>query len=384
MTAYDCTWLDAISIRDAAGNWHKKGLLSDEKWQAIQEQYKSGFYTPNVFVRIGLAVFCQILLSAVMGLSSLMMNIGSEDGFAVFSIFWGAVWLAVLEFVIIRGYKHYGSGLDDMLLYAGTTAIVSGIFMLLPGSSGTLTYFSVALPFLVAGSIRYLDRLMGAAAFVCALMILLLIVKDVPGAAVYLLPVSGILFSVIMYDFARRGSRMLSWRHWSGVLTVVEMLSLVLLYASGNYWVVQQTGHDMFSMENPPLGWLFWAFTFIIPALYLVQGLRRCDRLLIDIGIGCSVAALLTFRYYFNLLPFAWAATAGGAVLFAVAYFSIRRLNKHAGRFTYASEEKSSLLQKAQEQIFNQTISGQAVSEPVKKTTLDGGQFGGGGSGGEF
>jgi len=385
MTAYNRTWLDALATREAAGRWFENGLLSDEKWQAVQERYRTGFYTPNVFVRIGLAVFCLILLLATVGLTTLMLNVNSESGFAVFSIFWGLAWIAALELIVIGIKNHYGSGLDDMLLYAGVTAVVSGLYMLLPGDTGTVAYFLLALPFLAAGSIRYLDRLMAAAAFVCALAILLLIVKDVPGgAAIYLLPASGMLFSLVMYDFARRGSRIVSWRYWSGVLAVVEMLSLVLFYASGNYWVVQQAGQDMFAMEKPPLGWLFWAFTFIVPGVYIFQGLRARDRLLIDFGIGSAVAAILAFRYYFNVLPFAWAAAIGGAVLFAVAYFSIRRLNRRAGAFAYHSDSKSSILQKAQEQIFEQTIAGQSVPAPAKKNTLEGGQFGGGGSGGDF
>ncbi len=384
MTAYNRSWLDALATRETAGRWFENGLLSGEQWQAIQDRYQAGFYTPNVFVRIGLAVFCMILLVAMMGLTTLMLDVNSEDGFAMFSIFWGVVWIAILELVFIRANRHYGSGLDDMLLYAGTIAIISGLYMMLPGDTRPLTYFLLALPFLVAGSIRYIDRLMAAAAFLCALTILLLIVKDVPGAAVYLLPASGMLFSFVLYDFARKGSRIVSWRYWSGVLTVVEMLSLVLFYASGNYRVVQQAGQDMFSMDKPPLDRLFWAFTFIVPGIYIFQGLRGRDRLLIDIGIGGAVAAVLTFRYYFNVLPFAWAATIGGAVLFAVAYFSIRRLNRHAGAFTYHPEMKSSILQKAQEHIFEQTIAGQSTPATVKKNTLEGGQFGGGGSGGEF
>ena len=133
MTAYNRTWLDALATREAAGRWFENGLLSDEKWQAVQERYRTGFYTPNVFVRIGLAVFCLILLLATVGLTTLMLNVNSESGFAVFSIFWGLAWIAALEFIFIGVKNHYGSGLDDMLLYAGVTAVVSGLYMLLPG-----------------------------------------------------------------------------------------------------------------------------------------------------------------------------------------------------------------------------------------------------------
>ncbi len=57
MIAYNTTWLDALLTRDVARKWHQKGLLSDEQWKVVQERYQAHFYTPNVFVRIGLAFF---------------------------------------------------------------------------------------------------------------------------------------------------------------------------------------------------------------------------------------------------------------------------------------------------------------------------------------
>lgn len=384
MIAYNREWLDALSTKEAAEQWHKKGLLSDEKWKTVQERHHTGFYSPNVFVRIGLAVFCLILLLAMLGLMGWIVEPNTDTGLAMFCIFLGAVWLWALEFILIRGYKHFGSGLDDMLLYAGTVAVVGGLGNLLPGFSEPLAWCILALPFLVAGSIRYLDRLMVAAAFVCALLIVLLIVKDIPNLAVYLLPFSGMLFSAAAYFFAQKGVQKNDWRHWHGAFAVLGLLAMVTFYASGNYWMVQQMGADWFSMEQVPLGWFFWVFTFAVPCLFIWQGLRGKDRLALDVGLGCAVAAVFTFRYYFHLLPLAWVATIGGAVVFVVSYLSIQYLRKNAVAYTYEEDGKKSLLQKAQEQIFEQTIASQSVAPSPKKDTMGGGQYGGGGAGSDF
>jgi len=384
MIAYNREWLDALLTKETAERWHKKGLLSAEKWKAVQAQYHTGFYSPNVFVRIGLAIFCMILLMAMLGLVAWVVEPDTDTGFALFSIFWGGVWLFALEFILIRKHKHFGSGLDDMLLYAGTMAVVGGLGNLLPGNAEPLAWCILALPFLVAGSIRYLDRLMAAAAFFCALLIVLLIFKDVPNLAVYLLPFSGMLFSGVVYFFAQKGIQKNDWRHWHGVLVVLGLLAMVTFYASGNYWLVQQTGADWFSLEQVPLGWFFWAFTFVVPSLFIWQGLRGKDRLALDVGLGCAAAAVFTFRYCFHVLPLAWAAVAGGAILFVVSYFSIRYLRKNFAAYTYEEDEKDSLLQKAQEQIFDQTIAGQAVAPSPQKDRMGGGQFGGGGASGDF
>ena len=91
MIAYNRTWLDALRIRDIAGEWHTQGLFDNEKWKLIQERHPSNFYSPNVFVRIGLAFFSLILLTAAIGLFALFFGADSDDGFGALSIFFGAL-----------------------------------------------------------------------------------------------------------------------------------------------------------------------------------------------------------------------------------------------------------------------------------------------------
>lgn len=384
MIAYPIQWLDALLTREAAREWQTRGLLTGGQGQAIQEAYPTNFYSPNVFVRIGLAIFCQILLFAVMGLVAMFIEPDTTTGFALFSLFWGVVWINVLEHWAIRKSRHYGSGIDDVLLYVGLAAIITGLCNLLPDTAGELAYCCLAWPFLVAGSIRYLDRLVAAAAFVCSLLIVLLSVKEIPVAAIYLLPFAGMLFAAGAYVYARHKQRDYAQRHWYGVLGVVEILALVTFYASGNYWVVQDVGSELFQIEQVPLGWFFWSFTYAVPLLYIYLGLRRKDRLLLDIGLACVAVAVFTFRYYFHILPLAWAATLAGAFLFMLAYFSIRYLRKNAGAYTYESGAEKSLLQEIEEQLIEQTIASQPTPAPARQESFGGGQFGGGGAGQDF
>ncbi len=384
MIAYNRTWLDALLTRDTARQWHHKGLLSDEKWKMVQERFQAPFYTPNVFVRIGLAFFCLILLTAAIGLFALILDVGSESAFAVLSLFFGLASIAMLEFWAIGSARHFASGVDDMLLYFGISLILTGLCSRLPYDTDFLVYCCIAWPFLVAGSIRYIDRLLAAAAFVCSLLIVLLIVKEIPRLALFLLPFSGMLFSAGAYFFAQKGQERYDWRHWHGLLGVVELLALVTFYASGNYWVVQQAGAEMFQLERVPIPWFFWTFTFAVPALYIFIGLRHKNRLLMDIGLGCVAAAVFTFRYYYHVLPLAWAGVIAGAVLFVSAYFSIQYLRTHEGAYTYDADGDTTLLQEIEEQLIEQTIASQSPPTSGEKDGFGGGQFGGGGAGGEF
>lgn len=385
MIAYNENWLDALLIKNAARQWYGKGLLSDEQWQLIQDRHSSNFYSPNVFIRIGLAVFCLILLLAVVGLAFWFTEPDTDNSVAMLSFIWGVIWIMLLEFWAIGTARHYGSGIDDMLLYAGTWLMIGSWWSVLPYDTEPLIYCCITWPFLVAGAIRYLDRLMMAAAFCCSLLIVLLLVNKIPKVALYLLPFAGMVFSSAAWWFARSGQKRHTWRHWSSGLMEVEFLALISFYASGNYWVVQQAALEGFGLEQAPLAWFFWVFTFTVPALYIFMGLRHKDRLRLDVGLGCVAAMVFTYRYYFHVMPLAWAAAIGGAVLLAIAYFSIRHLRKNAGAYTYeADPEAKSLFQEAEVQIIAQTVGGQTTATPVKKDTFGGGQFGGGGASGEF
>ncbi len=380
MIAYNTDWLDAQRTKEIAREWHEKGLLSDEKWQTIQEQNPSNFYSPNGFVRIGLAIFTLILLMSVGGLGGLMI-----PGTLLLGLGWGIACIAVLEKQVIQKRGHLGSGIDDMLLCVGTGALIGGFYAALDYSAPTLVFYVIAWPFLVAGSIRYLDKAMALAAFICSLGIVLLVVKEIPGLALYLLPFSGMLFSVALYVFAKQGYRRYAWRHWSGVLATVELLALVTFYISGNYWVVQQVGADMFQLDAPPMAWFFWTFTFAVPLGYIVAGLRGKDRLLLDIGLGCVAAAVFSFRYYYHVMPLTWATLICGVILFATAYFSIRYLHQNEGLYSYEAASEATLLQEIEEQLIEQTIVNQPGPTPIEKQeSFGGGQFGGGGAGGSF
>lgn len=386
MIAYRPEPLDALLIRDVAEEWHEKGLLFTEKWQAVQARYPAPFYSPNVFVRIGLGAFCLVLLVAVMGLGALVLEPDGEREISLLGLFFGGFCLVLLEFWAIGTARHFGSGIDEMLLYVGVGTIIGSLCNLLPYNADLLAAYAIAWPFLMAGSLRYLDRLMAAAAFICSLGIVLMLVDKIPQAAIYLLPFVGMAFAAGAYLFARQGQQRYDWRHGRGLLLVVEMLALAAFYASGNYYMVQQTAEKTYQMPRPPIGWFFWLFTFTVPLGYIVLGMRRKDRVLMNIGLVALAAALFTFRYYFHVMSLAWAAVAAGAFLFVGAYFSIDYLRKNKGAYGYEPESKKSLLQEIEEQLIEQTVAAQSPPVPRAKTgeNFGGGQFGGSGAGGDF
>lgn len=385
MIAYNTEWLDALIIKEKAQNWHDKGQISAEKLEELKTAHPSNFYSPNLFVRIGLMIFTYILLLAVAGMLVLMFELDSDTAFVALGFLGGAGCLVFLEKRVIHTGRHKGSGIDDVLLYVGIWAILMSICYNFPYTTPALVYFSITLPFLVVGSVRYLDRFLTIMAFGCSLGIVFLIVKDIPSLALYLLPFSGMLFSALAYILSKKGHQRYNLRHWHPNLGVIEMLALLTFYVSGNYWVVQQAGAEMFQLEQVPMAGFFWAFTFLVPLAYIFGGLWRKDRVMMDIGLACIAASVFSFRYYFHVIPLTWAAVIAGAVLFVTAYFSIRYLHqKEGGAYTYEPDGDVTVLQEVEQQLIEQTIANQPGASPEKTDSFGGGQFGGSGASGEF
>ncbi len=388
MIAYNRQWLNALLVQKSAESWHKKSLLTDAQHQQIQEQYPVGFYSPNVFIRIGLGFFCYILLGACQSFFWVMAGIATDwnDMLPVMGtvcLLLGAGTLLALEY-LIRTRHHYASGIDDVLLYAGIGQVIAGMLLFIANTDKPLPFFCLAFPFLAAGAIRYLDRLLTFLAYSCLLFIILLIVNEIPEMALYLLPFTGILFSAAAHWFAKKNQQRTDWQPWAGNLQVVEVLSLITLYLSGNYWMIQQSAEELFGFAQVPLAWFFWAFTFAMPVGFVFMGLRTKDRVLLWMGLGCLAFAVFTFRSYFHVLPLPTAATIAGALLFAVAYFSIQYLKKGKVLFTYAPDDTGKpLFVEAETLIIAQTF-GNTSQTPENDLSFGGGKFGGGGAGGDY
>ena len=184
MIAYYRAWLDALKIKEKAKEWLKIGLITEGVSKSIEEKFREGFYSPNVFIRIGLFVFGSILIGAIAAFIALLFGLDSTNGFAIICLFLGILWFVALENIV---KKHYQSGLDDVFLYAGLWFIVGGLAYMMFKFDDLLPLLCLAFPFLLFASIRYIDRLLTALTFCClGLIIILFFQKTTPSVAVYI------------------------------------------------------------------------------------------------------------------------------------------------------------------------------------------------------
>ena len=380
LIAYNSMDLDAQLMRDKSESWYKKGLLSNESWDKIKAHYTINFYTPNVFMRIGSFIFCTVLIYALL----FLFAIGSlGKSFAYLALIIGIISIVFLEF-IIQSKKHYKSGIDDALLYCGLGFTISSLAYLMDLNPENVPFYCLFLPLLIIAAMRYLDGLITIIAYCFALIIVVLMTMKLPKIAALILPFMTMLFAIITYLITLKIQNKIALRFWKNNVDIIEGLSLITFYASGNYFIIQKANEMYFNNPIVAMPYLFWAFTFIVPFLYIYQGLKQKNRLILSVGLLAIALSVATFRNYFHVIPLEIAAIIGGAILLATTYFAIKYLKNNETPFTYDEEEdQKPFYQQAESLIIAQTF-GNQQGQNEGKPLFGGGDFGGGGAGQEF
>jgi hypothetical protein len=387
MIAYSSQWLEALQVRRQAARWHRKNLIGTAQYEAILAAYPVGFYTPNVFVRIGLAIFCWVLVSSAFGIFSLfILDSGSEVAFGVGLLFFGGGLLVALE-SIISAKHHYRSGIDDALLYVALGCFISGLCLLIPGlDENFLSFCVLALPVLTVGAVRYIDKLVTVLAFLCLSAVVFLTILEIGSVGRLVLPFVLMAYAAAGYLLVRRLKGRPKLRLWSACLDVLEGLCLITFYVSGNYFVIQVLSEAMFDQPDVPMAFVFYAFTVVVPVAYIALGLGQRDRLLLRAGMVLLVLTVLTFQYFFSLGHPEILVTVAGAALVIFAYVVIRLLKRGNLLFTYTQDvEEPEEDQELESFVINETFAKSVQSQAsVGENPFGGGQFGGGGSTGNY
>jgi hypothetical protein len=299
-------------------------------------------------------------------------------------LFFSGGLLFALEF-FIRENHYYKAGIDDILLYMALGMAITGLCVIFSPlfDESTVLYCLLAFPLLVMAAIRYVDTLVSALAFACLVAIVFLVFKESTITA-RLIPLACMLLSAGIYMGIRQNKKREELRFWTDCLIVVEAGCLILFYASGNYFVVEDLGEMLFPGFHIPFSFIFWIFTAFTPLAYVYFGLKNHDRLLLRIGLLMIALSALTLKHYFSLGHHEVTLTISGALLMLVAYYCIRYLKNYPGQFTYEADrfEENSEFENTESLIIAQTAGSPSISE--KGFDFGGGKFGGGGAGGNY
>ncbi len=374
MKAYNNRWVQNKYIRQTAQEWFRKNLLTANQLEAVHANFKSEFYRPGIFVTIGL--FCFGLIScAFFGgfISIFFINEGSDTTLSLLSLACAACFTFLLE-MLIRERNLFHSGVDNALLYAALLAASMPVFLLFEDAPVSI-YCFVILLFLVPAVFRYADLLVTTAAF---FVLLLLISSAFTGFALgkALLPFILMIVASVIYYSVRQNNDI----YYLKCQQIVEVLSLAVFYACGNYYVVREGNamlNDLPASAEISFSYFFYFLTAAIPVAYVYFGLKKRDRILFVTGLLGITASVVTYRMYFFELPLSQELTIAGALLIVLAVALISYLK--TPRYGISDEPGKRRRFANLEAILVAESIGDVPADPGVQ--FGGGNFGGGGAG---
>ncbi|MBB6127208.1 hypothetical protein [Mucilaginibacter lappiensis] len=389
MIIYNKTWLANLRLQATLKKDLLHGYITPVEFKSITEKYPVGFYTPNLFARIGLFILTCIIVSFGDGLISLLFSSsGLIDSFGWF-FFLGLVSYVGLELMVSSNH-HFRSGVDDALLFISGCLFVTGFVLMFSRLDDGTHYWplsGIVSLLMLYLSIRFADML---TSIICCISFLAFMffgwIKIVP-AGLSTAPFAMMLVSGGIYWLSRINSKKEKFINYDNVFVITQVVGLVALYAAGNYYAIQKLSSEMANHTGPiPFGAFFWAWTVLLPFIYIVLGIKKKDVILLRTGLLLITAAAVTFRNYYHVLPVDITLTIIGVLVLGIVYAITKYLKIPKHGFTCAETEDGHLMDhlKIESLVIAETFS-HAPSAPTDEgVKFGGGDFGGGGSGGGF
>jgi hypothetical protein len=195
-------------------------------------------------------------------------------------------------------------------------------------------------------------------------------------------------FSVI-YFLVRKLKSQSDLKIWSDNLLVLEIICLLLIYASGNYLVVRELSVNLMDLnlqegEDIPFAFLFYLLTVAVPVGYLYFGIKNKDMALLRTSLILLAFSVFTFKYYYSLGHTEITLMIAGSVLIGVAIVLMRYLKTMRNGFTGENLLSSKWANMNLEAfVISQTMGGNQT-DAIKTEMGGGGSFSGGGSSESF
>lgn len=387
-SAYNHQWVYNLALIKETKRWSNHGFITSVQFSAIAEAFKTPFYHPNLIIRILLFVATLLAISGVTGLLALMFADSGAIVISIGCIVYGLASLAVLEKLFI-GNNHFKSGVTEALLYHACGFIIGGAGGLSEFDNTQLILITSLIVFTFAGW-RYLDLLCTIAAFLSLAGILFYNLYEAGGMVQQLIPFVFLLVFGFVYVGFKKLKSLVNLKLWSYNLLVVESLSLILIYASGNYLVVRELSVNLMELsiepgQDIPFAFVFYVLTVAIPFAYLYFGIKNRDVVLLRVSLLVLAFSAFTFKYYYSLGHTEITLIVAGAMLCILAIALMRYLKTIKHGFT-REDVMSHKWQgmNVEALLISQTMGGNQMGNASSGETGGGGSSGGGGASSDF
>lgn len=388
MIVYDKNSLENLSLLQEANSLQKAGFISKEQKDLIKKELPSFKRQSNILVRLGFFLLGAFLYLSICGVIALFGLSGERIFFEICCYIFAIVGFAGAEFLAYQNY--YGHGLDDAFILRAILNIGIAIAITTEGYELNIAFFVALVSFLMYR--RYLHLLSLLVFCLAASAVLFYGAFEFGTIGKTILPFITLLFSALFYFITKQILNNLKQSYYYNGLLLANSFCLILFYLSCNYLVVRELsvallGNEILPGHDIPFAFFFHAFTIIIPIVYLVQALKTRDRIMLWLSFAAIAFSIYTIRFYHSILPVEVALTLGGLVLFAIAYFSIKKLKNNEAGLTFKPDRinRSNAILNAEALIVASTFGLKPAAKPADSPMdFGGGGFSGGGSEGSF
>lgn len=374
MTAYPTTDLYNKYVQEQASEAFMQKCIDETVYSKILEKSVHTLYTPNYFIRIGLALLTAVAILLSMVLIWLVTSASSDEGIIALLIFFALICHGLLEFMV-KLKKYYNAGIDN-ILQAATVLFIISAFLVNDFNSSYEVISCITMLVCLWLTIRFTDAFMAIASFMALIAFFFLLYIKLGTIGKLTAPFALMTLNVLIYLFMQKLAAMHNLVIYKYCIQWIRLLTLITFYAAGNYYVVNELSMEMFGTPAA-LAPLFWTLTLAIPPIYVFYGLKKKDNLLYRTGIVLMVLSVLTVRYYHIIMQAEIAMIVFGILIIIVSYLLIKYLSAPKKGFTFENTgHKEKMLVDTEALIIAQVFG--------KKTTVqtDHVQFGGGSSGG--
>jgi hypothetical protein len=389
MIVHDKNLLENLSLLEEAKSLQAAGFISKEQKELIKKELPAFKRQSNILVRLGFFILGALLYSSLCGVISLVALNGIEDSYFKFCFYVFTV-IGIAGAELLSREKYFGYGLDDAFILGTLLNFGIALAITADGYPLIIALFVAAASFLSYR--RYLHLLSLLVFCMASLAILFYGLFELGAIGQSILPFITMLFSALFYFVTKRISTELKKQYYYNGLLLANSFCLIIFYLSCNYLVVRELSSNLLGNELPagqdiPFSYFFYAFTFVVPVIYLVQALKTKDRIMLWISFLAIGFSIYTIRFYYSVLPIEIALTLGGLVLFAIAYFSVKKLKYNDAGLTFKPDRinNSPAILNAEALIIASTF-GLKPEVKIEKSPMEfgGGDFSGGGAGETF
>ena len=380
LISYNIEELEKKQILSEAKTLYKSKVINDAQYDKIREEIKSSLYTPTIFIRILLFILSFIGMSTVIGPIGLIFSAAGETGLRFISVLLGLSLIWLTESILINGKNHYKSGVTEAGVYSGVLFVLFGILGF--DDKNEIGYLILGFLFSSIIAVRYLDIFSLIVSIICASNLLYKIIYTIGGLTEACMPFIFFFLFLVVFLVCNSIHRKLKSFVFNDHLIIAKTLSLLVVYASVNYYVVRELSINLMGLtlskgQDIPFAIVFYISTALIPVVYIGLGIVKRSVLFLRVGLFACSLSIITFKYYFSLGMPVITFTIAGIVLITISLWLMNYLKVMRNGFTrenlindkWLSQDMSAI-------IVAQTLGGNKLIDNKNES------FGGGNSGG--